>query len=161
MVKSLTVLTVCLKLLTIFDFKYQASSTMFNPKPSYDSSYRLPGQCIWLKLNGCWPLKNSVLDSPSPFAAFYTLWSYYVIFSVGITIYFQSVFLVHNLNDIIMTTENCCTTFMGLLNFIRIVHLRVERTKFKNIIKQFVQHIWIERYEKLNISFFFFLNIYI
>ncbi|XP_037932098.1 odorant receptor 13a [Teleopsis dalmanni] len=116
---------------------------MFNPKPSKEPDFRFPFQCIWLKLNGSWPLQITSAFIPNSFATFYNFWSWYVIISVGITIYFQTAFLFNTFGDIAMTTENCCTTFMGALNFVRILHLRLNRTKFRKLIAQFVQDIWI------------------
>ncbi|XP_070137209.1 odorant receptor 13a [Drosophila bipectinata] len=73
----------------------------------------------------------------------YTVWAWYVIGSVGITICYQTGFLMTHLSDIIMTTENCCTTFMGALNFIRLIHLRVNQNKFRSLIESFYNDIWI------------------
>nr|XP_041630985.1 odorant receptor 13a [Drosophila kikkawai] len=102
-------------------------------------SLRLPIQCTWLKLNGSWPLP---LNSPI-FGIAYTTWAWYVIASVGVTICYQSAFLFKNLSDIIITTENCCTTFMGVLNFVRLLHLRLNQRKFRKLIEQFALEIWM------------------
>lgn len=120
---------------------------MFNPKPKMDSKYHIPRQCIWLKMNGSWPFQSGAeQDFNNPhffYAILYWLWSWYVICSVGITIGFQTAFLINNLSDIMMTTENCCTTFMGALNFIRLFHMRLNQSSFREIIQQFVDDIWI------------------
>ncbi|XP_075158739.1 odorant receptor 13a [Haematobia irritans] len=122
---------------------------MFNPKPPDDPKYRIPGQCIWLKLNGSWPFNHdSNKDFYSPrylWGWLYTSWSWYVVTSVGITIGFQTAFLINNFGDIIMTTENCCTTFMGALNFVRLLHMRLHQEQFREIIEQFVHDIWIPK----------------
>lgn len=124
-------------------------SKMFNPHPDKDTHFRFPPQCFWLKMNGSWPL-DSNLDSkstriikPPIFARLYTTWAWYIVISVGITIYFQSVFLVDTFGNIIMTTENCCTTFMGALNFVRLLHLRLNQHRFRALIQKFVKYIWI------------------
>ncbi|EDW71039.2 uncharacterized protein Dvir_GJ17123 [Drosophila virilis] len=117
----------------------------------------MPFQCIWLKFNGSWPLKTSS-KKPKPgmrynmFAVTYSLWAWYVIVLVGITICFQTAFLVKNFGDIIMITENCCTTFMGALNFVRLLHLRFNQRKFRELIKQFAIDIWIPDNLNANIA---------
>jgi len=123
---------------------------MFNAQSHRDSSFRMPFQCIWLKLNGSWPLETTplkctqrVITRTHLFGLAYTVWSWYVILSVGITICFQTSFLIDHFGDIIMTTENCCTTLMGVLNFIRLLHLRLNQNMFREIIQQFVSDIWI------------------
>ncbi|KAH8421372.1 hypothetical protein KR009_003285 [Drosophila setifemur] len=121
---------------------------MFHPQPYSDrrSAVRLPRQCVWLKLNGSWPLSplgKGYYLWDSVFGLGYTVWAWYVIASVGITISFQTGFLVKHLSDIIMTTENCCTTFMGVLNFVRLLHLRLNQQKFRELIEQFARDIWI------------------
>ncbi|XP_052855497.1 odorant receptor 13a isoform X3 [Drosophila gunungcola] len=113
---------------------------------------RFPIQCVWLKLNGSWPLSptskeksrrdESVLGN-SYLATAYIIWAWYVIASVGITISYQTGFLIKNLSDIIITTENCCSTFMGVLNFVRLIHLRLNQRKFRDLIKHFSYEIWI------------------
>ncbi|XP_061395677.1 odorant receptor 13a [Musca vetustissima] len=123
---------------------------MFNPKPINDPNYRIPGQCIWLKLNGSWPYDNheankDFYSSRYIWGWLYTAWSWYVVWSVGITIGFQTAFLINNLGDIMMTTENCCTTFMGALNFVRLLHMRLNQRQLKVIIQQFVEDIWINK----------------
>lgn len=123
---------------------------MFNPKPNNDLNYRIPGQCIWLKLNGSWPYNHQEANkdfysSRYVWGWLYTVWSWYVVWSVGITIGFQTAFLINNLGDIMMTTENCCTTFMGALNFVRLLHMRLNQRQFKVVIQQFVEDIWINK----------------
>ncbi|XP_073832673.1 odorant receptor 13a [Musca autumnalis] len=122
---------------------------MFNPKPTNDPKYRIPGQCIWLKLNGSWPYNHEAskdfYSSRYVWGWLYTAWSWYVVWSVGITIGFQTAFLINNFGDIMMTTENCCTTFMGALNFVRLLHMRLHQPQFKEIIQQFVDDIWINK----------------
>lgn len=113
---------------------------MFNPKSDADPNFRIPMQCIWLKLNGSWPLRTS---SKNWFNISYTFWAWYVIGSVGITICFQTAFLATHFDDIIMITENCCTTLMGALNFVRLLHLRLNQPIFRKIVQQFVDDIWI------------------
>lgn len=119
---------------------------MFNPLPYEDPNFRMPFQCIWLKLNGSWPLET-VSSTHKPrnylFALIYNIWAWYVIVSVGITICFQTSFLLNNFGDIIMITENCCSTLMGALNFVRLIHLRLNQRSFCELIKQFVVDIWI------------------
>ncbi|KAM7348948.1 odorant receptor 13a [Cochliomyia hominivorax] len=120
---------------------------MFNPKPKEDSKYHIPRQCIWLKMNGSWPFNHDAkldfYNSRTLYGLLYTIWSWYIICSVGITIGFQTAFLVNNLGDIMMTTENCCTTFMGALNFVRLLHMRLNQRAFREVIQQFVDDIWI------------------
>ncbi|XP_034480873.1 odorant receptor 13a [Drosophila innubila] len=123
---------------------------MFNAKSYRDPSFRFPFQCIFLKINGSWPLEttskkfaNCAITKKNLFAFAYTFWSWYVIISVGITISFQVSFLVNHFGDIIVITENCCTTLMGVLNFIRLLHLRLNQKMFREIIRQFVSDIWI------------------
>ncbi|KAH8237646.1 hypothetical protein KR038_004365 [Drosophila bunnanda] len=119
-------------------------------------SLRLPVQCTWLKLNGSWPLPPLTASTngyksksnSSIFGIAYTVWAWYVITSVGVTICYQSAFLFKNLSDIIITTENCCTTFMGVLNFVRLLHLRLNQRKFRKLIEQFALEIWMP--ESLN-----------
>lgn len=53
--------------------------------------------------------------------------------------------LLNNLSDIIITTENCCTTFMGVLNFVRLIHLRLNQRKFRQLIENFSYEIWIPK----------------
>ncbi|XP_013112864.2 odorant receptor 13a [Stomoxys calcitrans] len=122
---------------------------MFNPKPPDDPKYRIPGQCIWLKLNGSWPFsqeaRKDFYSARYLWGWLYTSWSWYVVTSVGITIGFQTAFLINNFGDIIMTTENCCTTFMGALNFVRLLHMRLNQKQFREIIEQFVNDIWIAK----------------
>ncbi|XP_030378893.1 odorant receptor 13a [Scaptodrosophila lebanonensis] len=115
---------------------------MFSPQSPRDPNFRIPFQCIWLKLNGSWPLTDGLrIYQPLGFA--YTVWAWYVIVSVCITICFQTAFLVNNFGDIMMTTENCCTTFMGALNFVRLLHMRLNQSQFRNLIERFVDTIWI------------------
>lgn len=110
---------------------------------------RFPFQCNWLKINGSWPLppsttpryKSNLMSSLVGVA--YKTWAWYVIISVGVTICYQSAFLVKNLSDIIITTENCCTTFMGVLNFVRLLHLRLNQRKFRKLIDKFALEIWM------------------
>ncbi|KAH8287523.1 hypothetical protein KR054_009539 [Drosophila jambulina] len=112
---------------------------------------RLPVQCTWLKLNGSWPLppptpvtkRYELKLWSSIFRVAYTTWAWYVITSVGVTICYQSAFLFKNLSDIIITTENCCTTFMGVLNFVRLLHLRFNQRKFRKLVDQFALEIWM------------------
>ncbi|XP_037726966.1 odorant receptor 13a isoform X1 [Drosophila subpulchrella] len=120
---------------------------------------RFPIQCIWLKLNGSWPLAESSIEKKSKpfygnsfFATAYTTWAWYVIASVGITISYQTAFLLKNLSDIIITTENCCTTFMGVLNFVRLIHLRLNQRKFRKLIEHFSYEIWIPDSSKNNVA---------
>lgn len=123
---------------------------MFNPKPPEDPKYRIPRQCIWLKLNGSWPTHyeptNDFYTYRNLWCILYRSWSWYVIISVGITIGFQTAFLIRNFGNIIMTTENCCTTFMGALNFVRLLHLRLNQKQFRHIIEKFVNDIWIVKW---------------
>ncbi|XP_055844138.1 odorant receptor 13a [Episyrphus balteatus] len=114
---------------------------MYNPRPNDGSTFKFPLQCFWLKLNGSWPVETQ----NETFKRLYNAWSWYVVFSVGITIYFQTVFLIFTFGDILKTTENCCTTFMGALNFIRIVHLKMNQKPFKLILRNFVKSIWIKK----------------
>ncbi|XP_055911272.1 odorant receptor 13a [Eupeodes corollae] len=114
---------------------------MYNPRPKDGSEFKFPLQCLWLKLNGSWPVESK----NQSFKRAYNTWSWYVVFSVGITIYFQTVFLIFTFGDILKTTENCCTTFMGALNFIRIVHLKMNQNEFKLILRNFVKYIWIKK----------------
>ncbi|XP_034129522.1 odorant receptor 13a [Drosophila guanche] len=117
---------------------------MFNLQQNTEINFRLPVQCVWLKLNGSWPFWPSSRKNNSSTSYFiYTAWAWYVIASVGITIFFQTAYLVTHLSDIIMTTENCCTTFMGALNFVRLLHLRLNQRKFRKLIEQFARDIWI------------------
>ncbi|EDV98582.1 odorant receptor 13a [Drosophila grimshawi] len=132
---------------------------MFNPQPLRDNGFRIPMQCIWLKLNGCWPLETisqklrpASLTRKNIYGLAYTLWAWYVIISVGITISFQTAFLVNNFGDIIMITESCCTTLMGALNFVRLMHLRLNQRKFYEIIQQFVVDIWIPNDSNVKVS---------
>ncbi|KAH8273283.1 hypothetical protein KR018_004827 [Drosophila ironensis] len=111
-------------------------------KINTSNAVRFPAQCIWLKLNGSWP--NTTWRTKTLSVA-YSIWAWYVIGSVGITICYQTGFLIKHLSDIILTTENCCTTFMGVLNFIRLFHLQLNQKQFRNLIKQFSQEIWIPR----------------
>lgn len=106
-----------------------------------------PIQCVWLKLNGSWPLTESSRPwrNQSLLATAYIVWAWYVIASVGITISYQTAFLLNNLSDIIITTENCCTTFMGVLNFVRLIHLRLNQRKFRQLIENFSYEIWIPK----------------
>ncbi|KAH8380687.1 hypothetical protein KR093_001999 [Drosophila rubida] len=120
---------------------------MFNPQSAKKLHFYIPLQCIWLKLNGSWPLeynlRNCTIRRKNCFRIAYTCWSWYVIVSVGITICFQTSFLVQNIGDIIMITENCCTTLMGVLNFIRLIHLRLNQNQLRNLVQEFVNNIWI------------------
>lgn len=121
---------------------------MFNPSPKDDFKYRIPRQCVWLKLNGSWPFEykaeqDNFSYSNIFYGKLYSIWSWYVICSVGITIGFQTAFLINNLGDIMMTTENCCTTLMGVLNFVRLLHMHLNQESFREIIQQFVDDIWI------------------
>lgn len=124
---------------------------MFNPVPADDKRFHWPRQCVWLKLNGSWPLKStkefqSEFYTTENYSSFlYILWSWYVILSVGVTIVYQTAFLITNFGDIMMTTENCCTTFMGALNFVRLLHMRLNQNQFRRVIEQFVNNIWINR----------------
>ncbi|KMZ10052.1 odorant receptor 13a isoform X1 [Drosophila simulans] len=113
-----------------------------------------PIQCVWLKLNGSWPLTESSMPwrSQSFLATAYNVWAWYVIASVGITISYQTAFLLNNLSDIIITTENCCTTFMGVLNFVRLIHLRLNQRKFRQLIENFSYEIWIPDSSKNNVA---------
>ncbi|XP_016973054.1 odorant receptor 13a [Drosophila rhopaloa] len=122
-------------------------------------SLRFPIQCVWLKLNGSWPLSPTSTEKRSEpffgksfFATAYTIWAWYVIASVGITISYQTAFLIKNLSDIIITTENCCTTFMGVLNFVRLIHLRLNQQKFRELIKHFYYEVWIPDSSKNNVA---------
>lgn len=114
---------------------------MFNPKPKKDNEFQFPVQCIWLKFNGAWPITED--DNKINFKMFYNFWSWYVIFSIALTIYFQTAYLIFTFGDIMKTTENCCTTFMGALNLIRLLHLRINQKPFKQLIEQFVNEVWI------------------
>ncbi|XP_018784751.1 PREDICTED: odorant receptor 13a [Bactrocera latifrons] len=116
-----------------------------NPKPSKDpKNFRFPLQCIWLKLNGSWPLKPKVTgEFEKYFRLLYSTWAWYVVVMVGITIGFQSAFLLKSFGNIMVTTENGCTTFMGLLNFVRLLHLRLHQRDFQQLLAQFVKDIWI------------------
>ncbi|KAH8275696.1 hypothetical protein KR044_002911 [Drosophila immigrans] len=129
---------------------------MFNPQSDKDSRFYLPFQCIWLKLNGSWPLENNLENSAirrkNAIRMAYTCWSWYVIVSVGITICFQTAFLVDHIGDIIMLTENCCTTLMGLLNFVRLVHLRLNQNQLRKVIQEFVRDIWIPDNKSVHIT---------
>ncbi|EDW51566.1 GM22603 [Drosophila sechellia] len=115
-----------------------------------------PIQCVWLKLNGSWPLTESSRPwrSQSFLATAYIVWAWYVIASVAITISYQTAFLLNNLSDIIITTENCCTTFMGVLNFVRLIHLRLNQRKFRQLIENFSYEIWIPDFAKRLEDFF-------
>ncbi|XP_017066795.1 odorant receptor 13a [Drosophila eugracilis] len=126
---------------------------MFYSYPYKELSF--PIQCVWLKLNGSWPLSESSEEKKNqPFYGYsflsnaYIIWAWYVIASVGITISYQTAFLLKNLSDIIITTENCCTTFMGVLNFVRLIHLRLNQRKFRDLIEHFSYEIWITDHSK-------------
>ncbi|XP_068154712.1 LOW QUALITY PROTEIN: odorant receptor 13a [Drosophila tropicalis] len=131
---------------------------MFDPQPYREVRFHIPIQCVWLKMNGSWPLavpgnsQTRFSFQRSIFAMAYTMWAWYVIMSVFITISFQTGFLISHFGDIIMTTENCCTTFMGALNLVRLLHLRLNQDKFRKIIKQFAHDIWIPDNAHVNIS---------
>ncbi|XP_036344866.1 odorant receptor 13a-like [Rhagoletis pomonella] len=120
---------------------------LFNPKPLRDPiHFKFPVQCIWLKLNGSWPLKRIPSNAFEKFCGFlYDVWAWYVVAMVGITIGFQTAFLVTSFGDISVTTENGCTTFMGVLNFARLLHLRLHQNEFHQMIAQFVKDIWITK----------------
>ncbi|XP_017466349.1 PREDICTED: odorant receptor 13a-like [Rhagoletis zephyria] len=120
---------------------------LFNPKPLRDPiHFKFPVQCIWLKLNGSWPLKRIPSNAFENFFGFlYSVWAWYVVAMVGITIGFQTAFLVTSFGDISVTTENGCTTFMGVLNFARLLHLRLHQKEFHQMIAQFVKDIWITK----------------
>ncbi|XP_026843260.1 odorant receptor 13a [Drosophila persimilis] len=126
---------------------------MFNLQQYTAITFRLPVQCVWLKLNGSWPfVPSSRKDNSSMCSILYTAWAWYVIASVGITIGFQTAYLVTHLSDIIMTTENCCTTFMGALNFVRLLHLRFNQRKFRQLIEQFERDIWIPENTHISVN---------
>lgn len=129
------------KILTPFEM-------LFNPKPlMYPANFRFPLQCIWLKFNGSWPLKPKMSgEFEKYFRLLYSTWAWYVVVMVGITIGFQSAFLVNSFGNIMVTTENGCTTFMGMLNFVRLLHLRLHQREFQQLLAQFVKDIWITRY---------------
>nr|QKN21470.1 odorant receptor [Zeugodacus tau] len=118
---------------------------LFNPKPLKDPiNFRFPLQCIWLKLNGSWPLRPQRSgEFERYFRWLYSVWAWYVVAMVGITIGFQSAFLVKTFGDIMVTTENGCTTFMGVLNFVRLLHLRLHQREFQQLLARFVKDIWI------------------
>ncbi|EDV46924.1 uncharacterized protein Dere_GG17935 [Drosophila erecta] len=113
-----------------------------------------PIQCVWLKLNGSWPVSESSRPwkRQSFLATAYIVWAWYVVASVGITISFQTTFLLNHLSDIIITTENCCTTFMGILNFVRLLHLRLNQSKFRQLIENFSYEIWIPDSSKNSVA---------
>lgn len=121
---------------------------LFNPKPLKDPvNFKFPLQCIWLKLNGSWPVNSKTSSSFKNYCRFlYSLWAWYVVAMVGITIGFQSAFLAKSFGDIMVTSENGCTTFMGVLNFVRLLHLRLHQRDFHQLIAQFVKDIWITKY---------------
>ncbi|XP_053948881.1 odorant receptor 13a [Anastrepha ludens] len=127
---------------------------LFNPKPLKDPvHFKFPLQCIWLKLNGSWPLKRKMSNALEKYFSFlYSTWAWYVVAMVGITIGFQSAFLVTTFGNITVTTENGCTTFMGVLNFVRLLHLRLRQKEFHELIAQFVQHIWITKSSQVSIE---------
>ncbi|XP_004529819.1 odorant receptor 13a [Ceratitis capitata] len=120
---------------------------LFNPKPLKDPvNFKFPLQCIWLKLNGSWPVNSKTSSSFKNYCRFlYSLWAWYVVAMVGITIGFQSAFLAKSFGDIMVTSENGCTTFMGVLNFVRLLHLRLHQRDFHQLIAQFVKDIWITK----------------
>ncbi|XP_062139745.1 odorant receptor 13a [Drosophila sulfurigaster albostrigata] len=129
---------------------------MFNPKSDEHSNFYMPFQCIWLKLNGSWPLeydvKNGAVRGENFFRKAYSCWSWYVIVSVGITISFQTSFLIDHFGDIIMLTENCCTTLMGVLNFVRLLHLRLNQNQLRELVQEFVSNIWIPDNKSVHIT---------
>ncbi|XP_055383205.1 odorant receptor 13a [Condylostylus longicornis] len=113
---------------------------LFKPIPvQCPEKFSFPRQCIALKFNGSWPLDGK----KDIFSILYLSLSWYIIFSVGLTIYFQFEYLVYIFGDIMKTTENCCTTFMGAMNFVRILHMRLYNNDLKELIDDFTHKIWI------------------
>ncbi|XP_067641358.1 odorant receptor 13a [Eurosta solidaginis] len=127
----------------------------YQPKSLSDPiNFKFPLQCHCLKLNGSWPLKYDTNSNSYEkcFRILYTMWAWYVVLKVGITIGYQSAFLINSFGNIMVTTENGCTTFMGLLNFVRLLHLRLHQGKFRKLIGKFVKDIWIPKFSHPSIE---------
>lgn len=118
---------------------------MFNPLPNdNDDTFAFPSQCVMLKFNGAWPLKNSPL-SKSVTDRLYLLWAYALIILIALTCYVQASFLFAAWGDILTVTECGCTVFMGIHNLLRLIHLSFNRQALKKLIGDFVHHIWISK----------------
>lgn len=117
---------------------------MYNPLPNdNDKTFAFPAQCFMLKINGAWPLQQSI--APTIMGRLYLCWSCVLIVLIALTCYVQTAFLFVSLGDILTATECGCTVFMGLHNLLRLIHLSVKRTALKKLIKDFVQNIWISK----------------
>lgn len=119
---------------------------MHNPLPDNgDTSFSFPRQCVLLKINGAWPLKNSApaLDAKG---WLYHAWSTTIIVLIALTCWAQSAFVFHAWGDILTVTECGCTVLMGIHNLLRLIHLAIHRPALKELITEFVKHIWISRF---------------
>lgn len=117
---------------------------MFNPLPNGDDTFQFPLQCIFLKTNGAWPLKNSKMTL-NLLDRLYLFWAYSLIVLITLTCYVQASFLFGSWGDILTVTECGCTVFMGIHNLLRLIHLSYERQSLKRLIGDFVQNIWIPK----------------
>lgn len=119
--------------------------SLFNPLPndSHDT-FAFPSQCFLLKFNGAWPLKQSS-SSQSILDHLYLFWAYSLIILIALTCYAQASYLIASWGDILIVTECGCTTFMGIHNLLRLIHLSINRRALKKLIASFVKDIWISK----------------
>lgn len=117
---------------------------MFNPLPNGDATFQFPLQCIFLKTNGAWPLKNSKI-ALNLLDRLYLSWAYSLIILIALTCYVQVSFLIGAWGDILTVTECGCTVFMGIHNLLRLIHLSYERQSLKRLVGDFVDNIWISK----------------
>lgn len=111
---------------------------LYNPKPQNSEGFRYSVESKVLWILGAWP----VASGKSCFGIIYNYLSFANIAMVGYYVMCQAAYLWKNKNNIMEATENICTTGMGLLNFLRVVYMRLNQEKLKEIIKMFSDEIW-------------------
>lgn len=132
-----------------------------NPVKKSNENCSFPLQCIFLLMNGSWPVRlpmfsgrylqpksneiSSLGENVKWHHHLYWFWSVFIILLVGITCYFQSAFLNSSLHQIFEATECGCTVLMGIHNLIRLIHLNRNRRHLAHIIMIFVNYIWFPR----------------
>lgn len=116
--------------------------SLFNPLPNDgDNTFAFPSQCLMLKFNGAWPLKNE--NTRNIFDQLYLCWAYALITLIALTCYAQASFLFASWGDVLIVTECGCTVFMGIHNLLRLMHLSYKRRALRRLVAKFVKDIWI------------------
>lgn len=115
---------------------------MHNPLPN-DATFAFPIQCNLLKVFGAWPLKQS--NPPTCFGYTYLSWSYTMIAMIAFTCFVQNAYFIAEWGDVLAVADSGCTVFMGYHILLRLIHLSLKRHKLKQLITDFVKHIWISK----------------